>query len=228
LGAQQRPYILDAAAIGAYRVQHDVPVVEILVCDDAPPCTGVTAELALCGVWVHAGRHCTTRTPLFAPHRALVEAVLTDFWADDHDLQAYRRQPTLAERARLDAACATRVARRTGYGQLDARRAKTAPKKETLRWVRAHPEVPLHNNPAERGTRHRVRKRDVNCGPRSQAGRTAWDICGAITQTAATRGVTVAPYRPDRLSGADQMPSLAALSTQRAAEAHATVALAAA
>ncbi|MCA1598890.1 MAG: hypothetical protein LC769_07700, partial [Chloroflexi bacterium] len=37
LGPPQRAQILDAAAIGAYRVQQDVPVVEILVCDDAPP-----------------------------------------------------------------------------------------------------------------------------------------------------------------------------------------------
>jgi len=65
LGPQQRAYVLDAAAIGAYRVQHAVPVVEILVCDDAPPCKGVTADLTLC--WVHAGRHVKKRAPLRAP-----------------------------------------------------------------------------------------------------------------------------------------------------------------
>jgi len=224
LGVQQRQYILDAAAIGAYRVQQDVPVVEILVCDDAPQFKGVTAELALC--WVHAGRHFKKLTPLFAQHRALVEAFLTDFWAYYHDLQAYRTQPTLAERARLDAAFDTLFARRTGYWHLDERIAKTATKKETLLCVLAHPEVPLHNNPAELGARHRVRKRDVSFGPRSRAGVTAWDIFGTITQTAAKLGVNVAHYLHDRLSGTYQMPALAALITQRAAEAHATVALA--
>ncbi len=96
--------------------------------------------------------------------------------------------------------------------------------------MRAPPDVPLHNKPAAWGARQRVRKRDVSGGPRSHAGRTAGDIGGTLTPTAATRGVTVAPYWPDRLSGADQMPSLAALSTQRAAAAHAgsTAALAAA
>ncbi len=93
-----------------------------------------------------------------------------------------------------------------------------------------HPDVPRHNNPAELGARHRVRKRDVSCGPRSQAGLTAWDIFGTLTQTAAKRGVNSAHYLHDRLSGAYQTPSLATLITQRAAEAHShsAVALAAA
>jgi len=226
LGPQQRAQILDAAAIGAYRVQQDVPVVEILVCDDAPPFKGVTADLALC--WVHAGRHFKKLAPIFAQHRALVDTFLTDFWAYYHDLQAYRLQPTTAERARLDAAFDTLFARRTGYGHLDERIAKTAAKKEALLSVLAHPEVPLHNNPAEWGARQRVRKRDVSFGPRSQAGVTAWDVFGTITQTAAKLGVNVAHYLHDRLSGANRMPALADLIIQRVAEAHAPVALAAA
>jgi len=226
LGPQQRQHILDAAAIGAYRMQQDVPVVEILVCDDAPQFKGVTAELALCGV--HAGRHFKKLTPIFAVHRALVDTFLADFWAYYHELQAYRAAPTAVERARLDAAFDTLFARRTGYGHLDERIAKTAAKKEALLCVLAHPEVPLHNNPAELGARQRVRKRDVSFGPRSRAGVTAWDIFGTITQTATKLGVNVAHYLHDRLSGAYQMPSLADLITQRAAEAHASVALAAA
>jgi hypothetical protein len=226
LGVQQRQHILDAAAIGAYRMQQDVPVVEILVCDDAPQFKGVTVDLALC--WVHAGRHFKKLTPLFAHHRALVEAFLTDFWAYYHGLQAYRTQPTIAERARLDAAFDTLFARRTGYWHLDERIATTAAKKAALLCVLDHPEVPLHNNPAELGARQRVRKRDVSFGPRSQAGVTAWDVFGTITQTATKLGVNVAHYLHDRLSGANRMPSLAALITQRAAEAHATVAFAAA
>ncbi len=224
LGPQQRAHILDAAAIGAYRAQRDVPVVEILVCDDAPQFKGVTAELALC--WVHAGRHFKKLMPLFAHHRTLVDTFLTDFWAYYHDLQAYRTQPTLADRARLDAAFDTLFARRTGYWHLDERIAKTAVKKETLLCVLDHPGVPLHNNPAELGARHRVRKRDVSFGPRSRAGIAAWDIFGTLTQTAAKLGVNVAHYLRDRLSGTYQMPSLADLITQRTAPAYAGSALA--
>jgi len=228
LGPQQRQQILDAAAIGAYRVQRDVPVVEIRVCDDAPHFKGVTAEVALC--WVHAGRHFKKLAPIFAAHRALVDTFLTDFWAYYHDLQAYRAAPTAAERARLGAAFDALVARRTGYGHRDERSATTGAKKEALLCALGHPDVPLHHNPAELGARHRVRKRDVSFGPRSRAGITAWDIVGAIMQTAAKLGVNIAHYLHDHLSGAYRMPSLAALITQRAAEAHSgsAVALAAA
>ena len=228
LGPPQRAQVLDAAAIGAYRMQHAVPMVEVLVCDDAPHFKGVTAEVALC--WVHAGRHFKKRAPICAHHRALVDTFLTDFWAYYHELQAYRAVPTAAERARLDAAFDALFARRTGYGHLDERIATTAAKKAALLCVLDHPEVPLHNNPAELGARQRVRKRDVSFGPRSHAGLTAWDIFGTLTQTAAKLGVNIAHYLHDRLSAAYRRPSLAALITQRAAEAHSgsAVALAAA
>ncbi len=201
-------------------------MVEILICDDAPQFKSVTAEVALC--WVHAGRHFKKLTPLFAHHRALVEAFLTDFWAYYQELQAYRAAPTAAERARRDAAFDALFARRTGYWHLDERIAKTAATKEALLCVLDHPEVSLHHNPAELGARQRVRTRDVSFGPRSRAGVTAWDIFGTITQTAAKLGVNVAHYLHDRLSGANRMPSLADLITQRAAEVHTAVALAAA
>jgi len=226
LGPQQRQHVLDAAAIGAYRVQQDVPVVEILICDDAPPFKGVTAEVALC--WVHAGRHFKKLTPIFAHHRVLVETFLADFWAYYHELQAYRAAPTAAERARLDAAFDTLFARRTGYWHLDERIAKTAAKKDALLCVLDHPEILLHNNPAELGARQRVRKRDVSFGPRSRAGVAAWDVFGTITQTATKLGVNVAHYLHDRLSGTYRLPSLADLITQRATEARSAGALAAA
>jgi len=216
--------------VGAYRyrTQQGVPVVEILVCDDAPQVKGVTAEVALC--WVHAGRHVKKLAPLFAHHRALVETFLTAFWAYYHELQAYRTAPMTTERARLDAAFDTLFARHTGYWHLDERIAKTAAKKETLLCVLAHPNVPLHNNPAELGARQRVRKRDVSFGPRSRAGVMAWDVFGTLTQTATKLGVNVAQYLHDRLSGAYLLPSLATLITQRAAAVYSdsTVALAAA
>jgi hypothetical protein len=55
LGPQQRKWILDATAVAAYHADVEFPVVRLLVCDDAPQCTLVTEELALC--WVHEGRH---------------------------------------------------------------------------------------------------------------------------------------------------------------------------
>jgi hypothetical protein len=55
VGAQQRKWRLDALAIAAYPAQTEGPVVQGLVCDDAPQCTWLTEEVGLC--WVHEGRH---------------------------------------------------------------------------------------------------------------------------------------------------------------------------
>jgi len=53
LGSQQRTRVMDAAAI--FYHHHDWPVVQALICDDAPQFKLLTPELALC--WVHEGRH---------------------------------------------------------------------------------------------------------------------------------------------------------------------------
>jgi hypothetical protein len=53
LGFQHRTRILEAAAIAFYHQQSLIPVVQILVCDDAPQFKLLTSDLALC--WVHVG-----------------------------------------------------------------------------------------------------------------------------------------------------------------------------
>src|SRR5205085_12426411 len=63
----------------------------------------------------------------------------------------------------------------TGYDELDQRIARTKADKTYLLMVLDHPEVPLHNNPAELDARTRVRKRVVSYGPRSLAGARTWD-----------------------------------------------------
>ena len=82
--------------------------------------------------------------------------------------------------------------------------------------VLAHPEIPLHNNPAELGARARVRKRDVSFGPRTREGAKAWDTFMTLAETATKLGVSFYHYIHDRVSGACQMPSLADLIEERA------------
>lgn len=59
----------------------ECPVVRLLICDDAPQCTVVTEELALC--WVHAGRHDKKLVPYVPLHRTLTEAFVPRFWTYD-------------------------------------------------------------------------------------------------------------------------------------------------
>lgn len=214
LGPQQRKWILDATAVAAYHAELEYPVVRLVVCDDAPQFTLVTDELALC--WVHEGRHDKKLVPYVPPHRALLEDFAQRFWLYYAQLLAYQTQPTPAEAARLTGECATLFTTVTGYEALDERIAKTRTKQGCLLMVLAHPEIPLHNNPAELGARARVRKRDVSFGPRTREGATAWDTCMTLAVTATKLGGSFYHYIHDRVSGACQMPSLADLIQERA------------
>jgi hypothetical protein len=214
LGPQQRKWLLDATAVAAYHAELEFPVVRLLVCDDAPQFTLVTGELALC--WVHEGRHYKKLVPYVRHHRALVEDFVQCFWSYYDQLLAYREQPTPAEAARLDGEFETLFATVTGYHALDERIAKTRAKKMCLLMVLSHPEIPLHNNPAELGARARVRKRDVSFGPRTREGATAWDTFMTLAETATKLGVSFYHYIHDRVSSAYQMPSLADLIEERA------------
>jgi hypothetical protein len=214
LGPQQRKWILAALGVAAYHAQTEFPVVKLVVCDDAPQFTWVTEALALC--WVHEGRHYKKLLPFVAHHRALLDEFLGRFWRYYDQLLAYRQQPTREERARLAARFDELFATMTGYAALDERIAKTRAKKDGLLMVLAHPEIPLHNNPAELAARQRVRKRDVSFGPRTDEGAKAWDTFMTLAATTAKLGLSFYAYIHDRISQANQLPGLDQVLTTQA------------
>jgi Transposase IS66 family len=214
LGPQQRRWILDATAVAAYHADLEFPVVRLLVCDDAPQFTLVTEALALC--WVHEGRHYKKLLPYIPRHRALVEDFVQRFWTYYTQLLAYRERPTAAAAVRLEGEFEALFATITGYEALDERIAKTQAKKGCLLMVLTHPEIPLHNNPAELGARARVRKRDVSFGPRTREGAKAWDTFMTLAETATKLGVSFYHYIHDRVSGLYQIPALADTIEERA------------
>lgn len=214
LGPLQRQHVLEAAAVAAYHAQLEFPVIQLLLCDDAPQFNWLTAELALC--WVHEGRHYKKLTPYVPQHQKLLAAFCTQFWAFYDELLAYRAAPSPAEKVRLSAEFERIFTTVTGYQQLDDRIAKTHLKKASLLLVLEHPEIPLHNNPAELGARQRVRKRDVSFGPQTTAGAKAWDTFQTLTATAQKLGVSIYHYIRDRITQAYALPSLADLITERA------------
>ena len=216
LGKQQRKVITDAAAIAAYHAETDWPVIQALICDDAPQFNWLTEAMMLC--WVHEGRPYKKLLPVVALHRAALADFLKRFWAYYHQLLAYKQQPTPEESARLEADFDTLFATRTGYNELDNRIAKTLAKKASLLLVLKHPELPLHNNPAELGARQRVRKRDISFGPRTQEGREAWDTFMTLAETAKKLGVSFFAYLRDRITGTHAIPPLAELVEKTAKE----------
>jgi hypothetical protein len=216
LGPQHRKAIIDAAAVAAYHVEAEYPVVRLLVCDDAPQFNWLTEEMGLC--WIHEGRHYKKLTPVIPLHRELLDGFLKQFWEFYDQLLTYRQAPGTEERFRLDAEFDRLFSTHTGYDALDERIAKTRAKKEPLLAVLKHPEIPLHNNPSELGARGRVRKRDVSFGPRTQDGVKAWDTFMTLAATTQKLEISFYQYVHDRISGANQILPLASLIETRAKE----------
>ena len=214
LGDPHRRWIREATAVAAYQAQTAWPVVRALVCDDAPQFKGLTEDLALC--WVHEGRHYKKLTPCLARHERLLTRFRTRFWDFYAELLAYRDQPTAADRRRLSRRFDRLFATVTGYRALDEQIGRTRAKKAFLLTVLEHPEIPLHNNPAELGARRRVRKRDVSFGPRTADGTQAWVIFQTLAATAQKLGVSFYHFIQDRLTQASQIPRLADLIADRA------------
>ena len=77
LGEKLRKVIKDALAIAAYRTQTLWPVVDLVVCDDAPQFNWLTEELALC--WIHEFRHYKKLIPHIPYHRQLLENEKREF-----------------------------------------------------------------------------------------------------------------------------------------------------
>jgi hypothetical protein len=214
VGPQQRTWFREGLALAAYQAQDDWPVVQTLLCDDAAQYRLVTDELALC--WVHEGRHYTKLVAHVPLHQRLLDDFRQDFWAYYHELLAYREQPTSTEASRLQQRFDELFGRATGFTLLDQRIALTREKQASLLLVLRHPELPLHNNPAELAARRRVRKRDVSFGPRSPAGAKAWDTLMTLAATTQQLGVSFVAYLQDRFRQAGQISPLADLLRERA------------
>ena len=207
LNQQQLARIREAGALTAYNAQDRYPIIPILVSDDAPQFRYLTYEQMLC--WVHEGRHYKKLTPHVAYHQQILDTFLTQFWEFYHLLQAYRANPDSDRADTLRTTFDRIFSQTTAYEQLNLRLAKTLAHKARLLVVLDHPEVPLHNNPAELGARQRVRKRDVSFGPRSESGRVAWDVFMTVAETAKKLGVSFYEYVFDRVSQRHHMPALA-------------------
>jgi len=213
LKERHRRYIQEAAAVAAYHAAVGYPVVQLLVVDDARQFKLLTEELGLC--WVHEGRHFKKLEPCFAQHRQMVEDFLKRFWDYYRELLAYRQRPSPQEAERLSGAFDQLFSSVTGYTALDERIAQTQAKKTHLLMVLTHPEIPLHNNPAELGARTRVRKRDVSFGPRSAEGAQCWDTFQTLYGTAKKLGVNFFEYICERVrGGAAKLPELIASKAQ--------------
>ena len=212
---QTRTAIEQAAAIVSYRRQTSVPVIDVLVCDDAGQFKLLTDHLALC--WIHEGRHYERLSPVVPQHATAVDNFAERYWDLYAALQDYRAGSSAVWATKLRQEFDELFATRTGYDALDDRIAKAAAKKEELLTVLSHPSVPLHNNASELGARVSARRRDVSLHSRSARGARAMDIFTTLVQTCKKLGQSAYEYFRAHLNATPSAPSLAPRILQAAA-----------
>ena len=206
LGSQQRTRIMEAAAIAFYHQQTHCSVVQTLVCDDAPQFKLITADRALC--WVHEGRHYKKLSPVVACHQVILEQFLKDFWDYYRELLAYKDCPSAEAARELKSKFWQLFDTLSGYELLDERKQLTVAKASELLRVLEHPELPLHNNPAELAARTMVQRRNISYGTQTIEGTQAWDTFMSLVATTRQLRISFFEYVRDRISQLGNIPSL--------------------
>lgn len=213
-GKNTKARIMEAAAIAAYHRQTDVPIVDILLADDAPQFKKIVEELALC--WIHEGRHYNRLEPIVSCNVDALKDFKTRFWGFYGDLVKYKQNPNPETAAKLSIEFDELFSTKTIYEALNDRIEKTRNKKDELLLVLEYPCLPLHNNDSELGARVEKRRQDVSLHTISEAGTTAKDAFLTIVQTAKKLGVNAFDYIRDRVSKKFSMPPLSDLIIERA------------
>jgi len=214
-GKLHRIRIMEAGAIAYYHQEIDMPIVKVLLCDDAPQFKLISDELSLC--WIHDGRHYKRLSPCVSNHQKELTAFRGRYWNFYRELYKYKRNPSCEFADSVSAEFDILFSTRTGYDDLDKRTAKTKAKKEELLTVLNHPEIPLHNNRSENGARVQKRREDVSLQTKTKEGTEAKDTMMTIVETAKKHSISSFKYIYDRVSKTFKMPFLAKLIRAKAA-----------
>jgi Transposase IS66 family len=215
LNDSNRTRIQEAAAIAFYHQQSRVPIIQALLCDDAPQFKRLTEALGLC--WVHEGRHYKKLTPIIAIHQRALEKFLKRFWQYYRKLLDYCAAPSLAQSQALELEFRVLFEEKSGYQQLDERKALTRAKASELLLVLHHPELPLHNNAAELGARTMVQRRNISYATQTSEGTKAWDIFMSLVATTRKLEISFYEYLQDRFSQLGKISFLGAIIREKSA-----------
>jgi len=208
-GRIHRTRIMEASAIAYYHQEITLPIVEILLCDDAPQFKLITDELGLC--WIHDGRHYKRIRPVVQDHQDELAAFLERYWAFYRKLYKYKKNPSHEFADSISTEFEILFSTKTAYDELNKRIAKSKAKKKELLTVLKHPELPLHNNRSENGARVQKRREDVSLHTKTKEGTDAKDTMMTIVETAKKHAVSSFKYIYDRVSQTFKMPHLADL-----------------
>jgi hypothetical protein len=155
--------------------------------------------------WVHAERLVHKLDAFTDTQRAAQSRIRALIWHFYRNLKAYRRNPTAARKAALQARFDRIFTSKTGFVTLDRLLARLHANKSELLKVLDRPEIPLHTNGSENDIRCQVTKRKISGGTRSDAGRDCRDAFLGLHKTCAKLGITFWDYLGARLAVPDSL-----------------------
>lgn len=207
----RRSIIAGTLAAGYYDQQDHIPSAAYILTDDAKEYRRVPSYMhAHC--WIHAIRHYRVMNPRIAYHRSIYDDFMGRLWAFYERLKQYKhltKQAQKIEKRLIGARFDKLFNAQTDYNLLNKQMAMTKSNRPQLLACLEYPELPLHNNAAERGARRIVRKRDISYHTWSKRGTSIRDAFISLHQTANKLGISFLDYLVDRNSGADAIQSLA-------------------
>ena len=140
---------------------------------------------------------------------------LNSSWDYYREFLAYRNSPRTEQKLKLKSKFLEMFGSPSGYKQLDERKKLTLSKISELLLVLEHPELPLHNNPAELAARTIVQRRNISYATQTCEGTKAMDIFRPLVATTGKLGISFFEYMNDRISHVGNIPSLGMIIRQQ-------------
>jgi regulator of replication initiation timing len=180
-----------------------------LISDDASQFHKISQIQALC--WIHEIRHYIKLVPFTDQYRAERDEFIKKLWGFYRLLAGYKNKQTPSKKSYIKRRFKSLFSTKTNYRDLDDRIALTRTKEDLLLLVLDYPEIPLHNNTAERGVREGVLKRKISYGTRSEYGKIMWENMFSLLDTSAKHGISYFRYVRDILMETYSMTRLSEL-----------------
>ena len=201
----------EGALIGRI-IAHGISDNLVIVSDDA----GQFNILAHALCWIHAERTIDKIIPFTDKIKADIDNVKDQIWTLYKGLKRFKQNPRHNEKKRLENMFDTVFTTQTSCVMLNEALKRLYRNKSELLLVLEHPEIPLHNNTAERALRDYVKKRKISGRTRSESGRSCRDTFASLKKTCRKLKVSFWRYLKDRVAKTHSIPDLTELIRQQA------------
>lgn len=193
-------------ALGALRSRQLGPPIHFLISDDAANFVDLTVNHQLC--WVHEIRKYKLCEVFKRIESETLENLVAEWRKFYRLLLDFKNNTTRDLRLKIRSEFKRICEIRTLVKPLDEQLKRTWENRECLLLFLKYPQLPLHNNQAERDIRERVIKRKISLQNRSLQGMKAWDLMLSLASTCRKLNLSFWKYLEDRVSMRESIPYL--------------------